>query len=142
MSYNIWWNCEKILISLHPNSQTIGTLHLWMERFSKIKKRFGLMKPCKTLLSQSTQWKGKTRNKRKGPIIGPKNKNPQPRGKKEEWEKVMYLTSLVTRNMLEKAKGGIQEKTPSLKEPSLAIMVHLKIYVMCAHCNAINTLYL
>jgi hypothetical protein len=113
-----------------------------MERFSKFKKRFGLMKPCQTSLSQSTQQKGRTRNKRKGPTIGPKNKNPQPGGKKEEWEKVMYLTPLVPRNMLEKAKGGIQKKTPSLGEPSLAITVDLKIDAMCTRCNAINTLYL
>jgi hypothetical protein len=44
--------------------------------------------------------------------------------------------------MLEKAKGGIQKRTPSLEEPSLAITVDLKIDAMCTHCNAINTLYL
>jgi hypothetical protein len=109
-----------------------------MERFSRFKKRFGLTKPYQTLLSQSTQQKGRTRNKKKEPTTRPKNKNPQPRGKKEEWEKVMYLTHLVTRNMLEKAKGGI----PSLEEPSLVIKVCLEIYAMCTHCNAANTLYL
>jgi hypothetical protein len=100
------------------------------------------MKLYYTLLNQSTQRKGRTRNKRKGPTTRPKNKDPQSGGKKEEWEKVMYLTHLVTRNMLEKAKGGIQERTPSLDEHSLAITIHLKIDAMCTHCNVTNTFYL
>jgi hypothetical protein len=70
MFYGRQWNYEEILISLYPNPQIIG-----------------LMKPCQTLLSQHTQWKGRTRNKRKWLTIAPINKNPQPRGRKRSGKK-------------------------------------------------------
>jgi hypothetical protein len=39
-----------------------------------------MMKPYQTELRQSTEWKGKTKNKRKGPTSKLENKNPRQGG--------------------------------------------------------------
>jgi hypothetical protein len=46
------------------------------------------------------------------------------------------------KNILNKGKGGTLEKMPSLNEPSPIITTHLKIKVVYACYNAINTLYM
>jgi hypothetical protein len=66
------------------------------------------MKPCQTLLSQNTQRRGRTRNKRKGPMIKPKNRNPHlgGGGKEKEWEKVVYPPTPYPHNHKKHVKKG------------------------------------
>jgi hypothetical protein len=45
----------------------------------------------------------------------------------------------IARNILNKERGGTLKRMPSLDEPSLIIITHLKIKVVYARYNAINT---
>jgi hypothetical protein len=48
----------------------------------------------------------------------------------------------IVRNILNKERGGTPKRMPSLEEPSPIIITRLKIKVVYAHYNAINTLYM
>jgi hypothetical protein len=105
-----------------------------------------MMKPCQTLLSQSTQQRGRTRNKRKGPTTRPKNKNlhlrGQGRGVGKSCAPHPSPTLKIIRSMLEKEKACTLEITPILDGPSPAIIAHLEIDVTQPHCNSTYTLCL
>jgi hypothetical protein len=45
-------------------------------------------------------------------------------------------------SVLNKEKGGTPKRMPNLNEPSPIIITHLKIKVVYAWYNAINTLYI
>jgi hypothetical protein len=55
---------------------------------------------------------------------------------------VLEPSPLIARSILNKERGGTLKRMPNLDEPSPIIMTHLKIKVVYAWYNAINTLYM
>jgi len=102
-----------------------------------------VIKPCQTLLRQSTQKRGKTRNKRKRPMWRPENKNGQQGGQVRGVRKSHIVDPTILRSVLKNERGRTLEKTPSLEEPSPVIMAcHIKIVAACTCCCITNTLCL
>ncbi len=84
------------------------------------------------LIKTKHPMKGENKEQRKGRIVGPKNKNPQPRGQERGVKKSHVFDTLpptppLTRNMSKNRKRGTPKKTPSLEECSQAITTCFEI---------------
>jgi len=64
------------------------------------------------------------------------------RGQTTQGEHQVPEPPLVVRSISNKERGEPPKKTPSLDKPSLTTITCFKIQIVCARCNAIDTLCL